>query len=836
MRIPIRAKLAAALALPLVVANAVSLFGVYQSRQQASSAERQAELATASLGPDALITGLRLESSASAVTAIGLPTSILQEPDLRSLRASVDGEVKGLRPFVDAHGPAVAAAYRPVFTALAGLPAIRSQLDRYQGVRSLTNPAAVNLSTQVLGAYSSLIHALLNANSGLALGVSDAMLRNGAELLSDQALNKQQSSDLISGIGSLIESGKTITLDDAQSLAEQYGQFLQTEQEIANLATGPYAAALPRSQAPFEKTVVQVLTGHPIGLQQLVSSSLGGPGTTDASNEASTQAAATILTARAHSLTHDATDRERGYELLALTALLLAVLTTVLASRSITGPLRSLTEQAAAMADDRLPLTVQDILTTPLGQDVVLPTVEPVAVRSRDEVADVAMALNTVQTRAIGLAVEQAALRRNIADSFVNLGRRTQNLIGRQLEFITELEHRETDPDTLSELFRLDHLATRMRRNAESLVVLAGTEPARPWSGPVSLADVVRAALAEVEDYQRVRLRPLGEVVVIGAVAADLAHLLAELLENGLAFSPPESAVEVTGRAVPGGYALTVTDEGLGMAAPELDRANARLAGAESFTVAPSRYLGHYVAGHLAQRLGVTVSLKAGSLAGTVAHLMLPAAILAVGEAPTSRSVAGAAAWRGPAADHAVATPAPLSLVTANGPSPAPAVVQPDRPPRTRTSGPVPAELPVGSLAPPVTIGPAMPGGIPAPPRLPTPPSDAVPAPPAAARFGSGPGERVSASPPPAAARFGSGPGDGLPASPPLRHLEPAAPGAGSEAPGTTRSGLSRRIRGAHGAGDVAPSLLRGAEEPVSADVDVLDFFAGYQRGEGEDR
>jgi len=312
MRIPIRAKLAAALALPLVVASAVSLFGVYQSRQQASSAARQAELATASLGPGALVTGLRLESSASAVTAIGLPTSILQEPDLGTLRASVDHEVTGLRPFVEAHGRAVAAAYQPVFAALAGLPAIRGQLDAYRGPRSLTNPAAVALSSRVLDAYSSLLHTLLNANAGLGLGVSDAMLRNGAELLADQALNKQQSSDLISDIGSLIESGKRITLTESQSMAQQYGAFLQTQQEITTLATGPYASALPRSQAPFENTVVQVLTGHPIGLQQLVSSSLGGPGASDVSNEASTQAAATILTGRAHALTHDASNRERG--------------------------------------------------------------------------------------------------------------------------------------------------------------------------------------------------------------------------------------------------------------------------------------------------------------------------------------------------------------------------------------------------------------------------------------------------------------------------------------------------------------------------------------------
>ena len=144
------------------------------------------------------------------------------------------------------------------------------------------------------------------------------------------------------------------------------------------------------------------------------------------------------------------------------------------------------------MADHRLPEAVLDILDTPLGEDVEVPEVDPVAVQTRDEVADVADALNTVQDSALDLAVEQAVLRRNIADSFVNLGRRNQNLLGRQLDFITELETNETSPDTLSNLFRLDHLATRMRRNAESLLVLAGVEPPRKWAAPVRMTDVIR--------------------------------------------------------------------------------------------------------------------------------------------------------------------------------------------------------------------------------------------------------------------------------------------------------------------------------------------------------
>src|SRR4029450_11774453 len=197
----------------------------------------------------------------------------------------------------------------------------------------------------------------------------------------------------------------------------------------------------------------------------------------------------------------------------------------------------------------------------------------------------------------------------NIADSFVNLGRRNQNLLGRQLDFITELETNETDPDTLAHLLRLDPLPTRMRRNAESLLVLAGIEPPRKWAAPVRLTDVIRAALGEVEDYQRVTVRGVEPATIIGSAAADLAHLLAELIENALVFSPPDQTVDIRGRARPDGYTLAIIDSGLGMPPTDGSAPQRRLAGTESFTIAPSKYLGHYVAGNLAARHGIAVHL-----------------------------------------------------------------------------------------------------------------------------------------------------------------------------------------------------------------------------------
>src|SRR5262249_6191233 len=196
-----------------------------------------------------------------------------------------------------------------------------------------------------------------------------------------------------------------------------------------------------------------------------------------------------------------------------------------LTKRWITRPLRALAEQATAMAGTTLPDAVNEILSAPPGAEVHRPDVAPVRAGAGGEVYDVEVALNRVQDSALELAVEQARLRGNVADAFVNLGRRNQNLLSRQLEFITQLENDESDPETLEDLFRLDHLATRMRRNAESLLVLAGHEPPRTWSAPVDIADVVRGALGEVEGYQRVQLRHLDDARVDGAAAVDLSHV-----------------------------------------------------------------------------------------------------------------------------------------------------------------------------------------------------------------------------------------------------------------------------------------------------------------------
>ena len=432
------------------------------------------------------------------------------------------------------------------------------------------------------------------------------------------------------------------------------------------------------------------------------------------------------INARSDSLREAARNRQFWFIGLAIVVLGTAIVLTWLVSRSITKPLRSLTRQAKEMAERRLPDAVIDILETPLGDDVQVPTVDPVVVHTRDEVADVSTALNTVQDTALDLAVEQAVLRRNIADSFVNLGRRNQNLLGRQLDFITELETNETDPDTLANLFRLDHLATRMRRNAESLLVLAGIEPPRKWAAPVRLTDVIRAALGEVEDYQRVTVRGVEPATIIGNAAADLAHLLAELIENALVFSPPDQTVDIRGRQNPHGYTLAVIDSGLGMPQTDITAANRRLAGAESFTIAPSKYLGHYVAGNLAARHNIHVTLDNSPGNGITATIDLPPTLLTTDSALPSPDEPHAARDVWPPAP-ALGGPPP-ALPRSGGPGPArPAGPAAPGGSRSWTQGPVPDNgRPAAARPGPVAEPPFAPG-----PAWPATPSPAGAAPPA---------------------------------------------------------------------------------------------------------
>lgn len=337
-----------------------------------------------------------------------------------------------------------------------------------------------------------------------------------------------------------------------------------------------------------------------------------------------------------------------------LAGLLCAAIALVLAlrtGRSVVRRLERLRVSALGVANEQLPRAIA-ALRQP-GAPFTDPALSDVAVVAvgTDEVGQVGHAFDAVQRTAIRAAVDEATLRRGISEVFLNIARRSQALLHRQLTLLDRMERRTTAPHELEDLFRLDHMATRMRRHAEALVILAGSAPGRGWRHPVPIVDVVRGATSEIEDYVRVTMERLPDVRIAGRAVGDLIHLLAELLENATSFAPPHTQVRVHADMVANGLALQVEDRGLGMSDVELAEANARLADPPVFDPAHSARLGLLVVAKLAARQGVTARLRPSPYGGITAVVLVPQELVLTGPdsanqvlAPTPRRELTAAA------------------------------------------------------------------------------------------------------------------------------------------------------------------------------------------------
>lgn len=344
---------------------------------------------------------------------------------------------------------------------------------------------------------------------------------------------------------------------------------------------------------------------------------------------------AVLLGFRGSSSAQELTSDIRTLGVVALAAVILSALFVLVIGRTITDPLGALSDAADELANVRLPMLVESLRNP--GSNP--PAFAPISVENEnDEMGRLIRALNAVQDSAIEVAGEQKAIvQAGVSDLVVNLARRNQSLIDRQIETIDSLESNEENPERLEELFALDHLATRMRRNAESLLVVAGAEPPRRRGAPVSVADVLRVAMSEIEDYRRVTLVSVDDALIGNQSAVDLAHLLSELMENAASFSPPDTAVEVKGMQEPDGYYLiSVTDTGIGMSDDQLVAANTILSNPPELGLGLSRSLGFIVVGRLARRLGVRVELARGASSGVTALVLVPTSVLAGSPAATT--------------------------------------------------------------------------------------------------------------------------------------------------------------------------------------------------------
>ena len=306
-------------------------------------------------------------------------------------------------------------------------------------------------------------------------------------------------------------------------------------------------------------------------------------------------------------------------------ALAFSLLISVGIGRRLVTDLVGLRDYALDLAGRRLPDTMARLRAgQPVEPDEQAPPLDPGA----GELGQVADALAVASRAAMQAAVERAELVSGVSGVFLNLARRSQVLVHRQLGLLDAMERRIEEPEHLEDLFRLDHLATRMRRHAEGLIILSGATPGRAWRHPVDLTDVVRAAAAEAEDYPRVEVRRMPRARVIGPVVADLTHLLAELIENATSFSPPHTRVVVGGEPVGSGFAIEIEDRGLGMSADALREANRRIGESSGDDLFDSDRLGLFVVSRLARRHEIRVSLCASAYGGITAVVLIPSSVM----------------------------------------------------------------------------------------------------------------------------------------------------------------------------------------------------------------
>ncbi|GAB7110747.1 hypothetical protein JCM4814A_90650 [Streptomyces phaeofaciens JCM 4814] len=354
---------------------------------------------------------------------------------------------------------------------------------------------------------------------------------------------------------------------------------------------------------------------------------------------------------------------------LVLTAVLLAFLLAAWVARTMSSGMRRLSASAIEIAGQRLPTVITQL--SQAAPDRAGTEVAPIPITTTDEIGEVARAFDHVHREAVRLAAEQALLRGNINAIFTNLSRRNQSLIERQLALITDLEDHETDPEQLENLFRLDHLATRVRRNGENLLVLGGEKPAQQWDQPLPLVDVLRAAASEVEQYERIAFAGIPETLIHGRAVTDLVHLLAELLENATAFSSPRSEVTVTAARLPDGRTMVeIHDRGIGLTPDDFADLNHKLANPPTVDTGISQHMGLFVVGRLADRHAIRVQLRpSGADSGTTSLVMLPDSLVhrAAGTESDADTLTLAAVKAPHASRYSAATLASLSDLDSGG-------------------------------------------------------------------------------------------------------------------------------------------------------------------------
>ncbi|MDH2430065.1 nitrate- and nitrite sensing domain-containing protein [Sphaerisporangium sp. TRM90804] len=546
---------------------------------------------------------------------------------------------------------ALADQRRTVDASVAAVRADLGRIDEGYGVRALEDTQQVRNQLDALDVvrdggqaakFTDVIAALLRLHDEIGLGIEDAQLLGDARAVSALAHAKEEASQQRGMLIAILLRGERFTPETLESfIASRSRQRSQTN--VFNAEAGADNTRFLSQIVRGERVVRGELTkSWAIALagRNLPVRDGGGRGsavrqwfddsttTIGLFQQVEKRVAASVL-ARGAAL--ESAERRNAITAgaLILALILLVLATTVLIARSLVRPLRRLRSEALDIAGYRLPSVVGRMRES--GNAVTAPDVQPILVGSNDEIGEVASAFDEVHRQALRLAAEESQLRGNVNAMFVNLSRRIQTLVERQISLIDGLERGEQDGARLADLFKLDHLATRMRRNSENLLVLAGHEAARKRTQPAKLVDVVRASLSEVEDYQRVTVKVHRGSAVAGHAANDVVHLIAELVENALTFSPSTARVVVSSSMIEGGGALlAVSDSGIGMSAEEIADVNRRLADPPVVDVSVSRRMGLFVVGRLALRHDIRVQLRHGDAAGLIAMVLFPPQLMTV--------------------------------------------------------------------------------------------------------------------------------------------------------------------------------------------------------------
>ncbi|MCX5209627.1 nitrate- and nitrite sensing domain-containing protein [Kitasatospora sp. NBC_00240] len=623
----VRARILALLMVPVISVLALWSFASVTTAQSVWDRTRLLEVRTGLLTPlSEAVAGLQAERAAAG-RLLAAPGAT-RESVLREAAAGTDAAAARLTfgpayNRADALGLGTEAATRldALGASVAGLPDLRTRvLARTVGW------------TEAYAAYGSAVDQAFEVAGAVSRLQQDGADASDARVLLDLA----RSRELLAREDALLRAGQSAGTLPEDQLREFSGAVFARRQfergPVADLRPADRAALLAVLAGPDSKD----LTGY----EEKVRGAPDGRAAVAAVDPDRWSVAADGVARALRTVDGDA-DRAAGERLdpyafglfgssglavlLGLVAVIASLLISVQIGRGLVTELVGLRNSALELAGRGLPATMRRLRA---GEEIDIATEAPLPPHGSDEIGQVHGALGSVRRAAVTAAVERAEVLSGVSGVFVNLARRSQVLVHRQLTLLDAMERRTDDPAELDDLFRLDHLTTRMRRHAEGLIILSGAVPGRAWRRPVPLLDVVRAAVAEVEEYARVEVHRLPFAALAGPAVADLTHLVAELVENATGFSPPHTKVHVRGERVGNGYALEIEDRGLGMGAEALADANRRIAAAEQSDLFDSDRLGLFVVSRLARRQNVRVSLRPSAYGGTTAVVLLPTALL----------------------------------------------------------------------------------------------------------------------------------------------------------------------------------------------------------------